>query len=87
VGGLLSIWILGGLSVFGVIVLRRRKIPVYPLLALPAIAMIAIAIAFASSRYRSTAEPALAVLAAIAIDEIVRRRRHEEQVPAAPPMS
>ena len=79
--GMLSVWILGILSFFGVRELRRRKIPVYPLVALPVIAMIAIAIAFASARYRSTAEPALAVLGAIAIDAFIRRGRGEADQP------
>ena len=77
IGGLASVWVLGLLSVYGVVLLRRRKVPVYPLLALPGIAMFAIAITFASSRYRSTAEPALAILAAVAIDALIRRRRRE----------
>jgi 4-amino-4-deoxy-L-arabinose transferase-like glycosyltransferase len=83
VSGLMSVWILGLLSICGVVLLRRRKVPVYPLLALPVIAMIAIAITFASSRYRSTAEPALAILAAVAIDALVRRRRGESDDPEA----
>ncbi|MEX0665461.1 MAG: glycosyltransferase family 39 protein [Acidimicrobiia bacterium] len=77
IGGLISFWVLGALSVYGAVLLRRRKVPVYPLVALPAIAMIAIGIAFSSSRYRSTAEPALAILAAVAIDAFIRRRRGE----------
>jgi 4-amino-4-deoxy-L-arabinose transferase-like glycosyltransferase len=79
ISGLLSVWVLGGLSIYGVIVLRRRKIPVYPLVALPAIAMIAIGLTFSSSRYRSTAEPALVLLSAVAIDAIIRRRRGESE--------
>jgi 4-amino-4-deoxy-L-arabinose transferase-like glycosyltransferase len=83
VSGLVSVWILGLLSIYGVVLLRRRKVPVYPLVALGAIAMIAIAIAFASTRYRSTAEPALAILAAVAIDGLIRSRRGEADDPEA----
>jgi 4-amino-4-deoxy-L-arabinose transferase-like glycosyltransferase len=78
VTGMLEFWTLLILSVFGVRALRRRKVPVYPLLALPAIALVAVTIAFASTRYRSTAEPALVVLSAIALDALIRRRRGED---------
>jgi len=78
--GMGSVWVLGALSVFGALALRKRKIPVYPLVALPVIAMFAIGLTFASERYRSTAEPALAVLAAVAIDSFIRRRRGEPEL-------
>lgn len=78
VSGMISFWILAILSIFGVVVLRRRRVPVYPLLALPAIALVAITIAFASTRYRSTAEPALVLLGAVALDAAIHRSRNED---------
>ena len=61
------------LSIAGVIVLRKRKVPVYPLVALIAIVFITITIMFGQNRYRASAEPALALLAAVAVDAALRR--------------
>ena len=73
--GFIGFWILSLLSIAGVVILRRRKTPVYPLVALIVIAFMTIAISFATPRYRTTAEPALAVLAAVAIDAGLTRWR------------
>ena len=48
--------------------LRRRRVPVFPLAALPAIVLISVTLTFATNRYRAIAEGALVVLAAVAID-------------------
>lgn len=66
------------LAAAGAFVLRRRRVPVFPLVALPAIALIAVTMTFATNRYRAIAEGALVLLAAVAIDAGVRflvRRR------------
>jgi 4-amino-4-deoxy-L-arabinose transferase-like glycosyltransferase len=73
--GLVGFWILGLLAVAGVVILRRRKTPVYPLVSLVVIAFMTIAISFATPRYRTTAEPAVVMLAAIAFDAALARRR------------
>ncbi len=73
--GLYSFWALALLSIVGAVVLRRRNLapPLYPLLA-PIIAVIVtVLITYASTRFRTTAEPSLAVLAAVAIDAAVLR--------------
>ena len=72
--GLYSFWALALLSVAGAVVLRRRANapPLYPLLAPIAVVIATVLITYASTRFRTTAEPAFAVLAAIAIEAAIR---------------
>jgi 4-amino-4-deoxy-L-arabinose transferase-like glycosyltransferase len=70
---LLMFYPIAGLAIAGGIVLRRRRVPVFPLAALPAIALIAVTLTFGQNRYRAIAEGALVVLAAVAIDVGLRR--------------
>ena len=56
----------------GVVIMRRRRIPVLPLVG-PLIAIfITITITFAQNRYRASVEPAIAILAAVAVEQMVR---------------
>ncbi len=74
--GLASWYVVAGLAVAGAVVLRRRReVPVFPLLVVPAVVLMAVAAIFAQTRYRAPAEPALVILAAVAIDAMMRRRR------------
>jgi 4-amino-4-deoxy-L-arabinose transferase-like glycosyltransferase len=59
----------------GVIVRRRRRVPVFPLLVPPVIVLFAVALSLGSNRYRASAEGALVVLAAVAIERIVQAVR------------
>lgn len=59
-------------SIVGAVVLRRRRIPIMPLVAMIASALIGAAITLAVLRYRASAEPAFAVLAAVAVDQFLR---------------
>jgi 4-amino-4-deoxy-L-arabinose transferase-like glycosyltransferase len=65
-------------SIAGVIVLRGRRIPVFPLLAPVATVLVTVALIFGQTRYRATAEVSVVVLAAVAtealLDELRRRR-------------
>jgi hypothetical protein len=56
------------LAVWGALLLRRRRVPLLPLLATFVVATLTAMIAFGFSRYRLAAEPALVVLAAVAIE-------------------
>jgi 4-amino-4-deoxy-L-arabinose transferase-like glycosyltransferase len=74
--GLASWYVVAGLAVAGAVVLRRRReVPVFPLLVVPAVVLMAVATIFAQTRYRAPAEPAVVILAAVAIDAVVPRRR------------
>jgi 4-amino-4-deoxy-L-arabinose transferase-like glycosyltransferase len=83
--GLGTLWAVLALAVGGGIILRRRRVPVYPLLAPPAAVLIAVTITFATHRYRASAETALVVLAAVAVDSGWRRFRTGQAVEAAAP--
>ena len=65
---LLMFYPIAVLAIAGAVVLRRRRVPVFPLAALPAIVLISVTLTFATNRYRAIAEGALVVLAAVAID-------------------
>lgn len=74
--GLASWYVVAGLAVAGAVVLRRRReVPVFPLLVVPAVVLMAVAITFAQTRYRAPTEPAVVILAAVAIDAVMPRRR------------
>jgi hypothetical protein len=74
--GLASWYVVAGLGVAGAVVLRRRReVPVFPLLVVPAVVLMAVAIMFAQTRYRAPAEPAVVILAAAAIDAVMPRRQ------------
>jgi Dolichyl-phosphate-mannose-protein mannosyltransferase len=72
--GLVSWYLLAGMAVAGGVALRRREIPIYPLIAVAAIVLIAAALMFAQTRYRAPAEPVVVLLAAVAADAWLRRR-------------
>ena len=62
--GLGTWWAAMVLAAGGVVTLRRHRVPTFPLLATIAAAAFGILTAFATTRYRATAEPAMALLAA-----------------------
>jgi 4-amino-4-deoxy-L-arabinose transferase-like glycosyltransferase len=72
---LYSFWALALLSIGGVIGRRRasgrgpddRAPPVYPLIAPIVVVLVTVLVTYASTRFRTTAEPSLAVLAAVAV--------------------
>jgi peptidoglycan/LPS O-acetylase OafA/YrhL len=67
----------------GVLALRRRRIPVYPLLVPLGIVTFAVAITFGQTRYRATAEGPIAVAAAIGALQVVDAARARR--PSRPP--
>jgi 4-amino-4-deoxy-L-arabinose transferase-like glycosyltransferase len=69
------------LALAGVFVLRARRVPVFPLLALPVTVWVAITLTFATTRYRATMETVLCVLAACAIAAFVDARRRPAVTP------
>ena len=71
----ISFLVLVPFAVGGAVVLRRRRVKVYPLLAQALLATFVAATTFGVTRYRAGAEIALVVLAAIAADAIATRLR------------
>jgi 4-amino-4-deoxy-L-arabinose transferase-like glycosyltransferase len=61
------------LAIAGGVILRRRRVPVFPLASLPVLVVITTAVFFGLVRYRAIAEVSLVVLAAVAVDAAVQR--------------
>jgi 4-amino-4-deoxy-L-arabinose transferase-like glycosyltransferase len=72
---LISYWALLIPAVIGGVVLRRRRVAIYPLLVFVAIAAVTVLPTIGDPRYRATAEIPLVLLAAVAIDAGLRRGR------------
>ena len=73
--GFFSYYAVAALAVFGGVTLRRRGVPLFPIVAFPVIVLVSVGITFAQIRYRAPAEVSVVLLAAVALDEVVRRRR------------
>ena len=77
--GLYSFYTLAVLSIAGAVVQRRRRdTPVFPLLVPPVIVIVTVAVGYATTRFRATAEISVVVLAAIAIDAGIREIRSRQ---------
>ena len=70
----LAYWVLLPFAVAGGVILRRRRVPLYPLLVEFAIVLISAAITFGLIRYRAAAEVPFLILSAVAIDSLARIR-------------
>lgn len=73
--GMWSFYALALASIAGLVVLGRRGVPRYPLIAPMVTVIVAAAMTFGATRYRAAAEPLLCVLAAVAIVALVDHRR------------
>ncbi len=73
-------WVLLPLAVYGVVIARRRKVMVYPLLVVPLAVVLATAFTIGAIRYRAPAEVTLVLLAAVGIDQLARLRRRRQEV-------
>ena len=75
------------LAAVGTITLRRRGAPLWPLLAFPVMVSVTAVFVYGVTRFRFGAEPALCVLAAVALAALPgwvrQRRRAGEAVPSA----
>jgi 4-amino-4-deoxy-L-arabinose transferase-like glycosyltransferase len=80
-------WLLIPLAIAGVVLLRRRGRPIWILVAPIAMATFTCLAVYGSTRLRVAAEPSLVVLAAVTLDELMRRRpgRPDPIAPAAAP--
>jgi 4-amino-4-deoxy-L-arabinose transferase-like glycosyltransferase len=63
------------LAIAGAFVLRKRRVPIYIVLAPIIITFITVTSTFHQNRYRASAETAFCLLAAVAIDTLVTRTR------------
>jgi 4-amino-4-deoxy-L-arabinose transferase-like glycosyltransferase len=72
---MISYWLLLAPALAGLVALRRRHVPLYPLLAFVLTAVVAVAPSIGDPRYRAAAEVPLVLLAATGIDSFISRRR------------
>jgi uncharacterized membrane protein YjgN (DUF898 family) len=81
--GTIMYWVLAPLAIVGAVVLRRRRRLLWPLVAAAVTVTIVAASTYGQQRFRIAAEPALLVLAAVALDTVRRRalRRRDNRVP------
>jgi hypothetical protein len=61
-------------AIFGAVVLRRRRVTLLPLVALCVTVSIGAALTYGFTRFRAAAEVAIVLLAAVAVDAVLRRR-------------
>jgi hypothetical protein len=71
------------LSVGGLVLLRRRRVPILPLLAVGLDVVVSVALTFGETRYRTTFELALVLAAAVQLDWVWGRfgRRSDRPLP------
>jgi hypothetical protein len=68
-----SFYGLAALSVVGGVAIRRsRRVPVFPLLIPPVVVLVTVLVIYASTRFRSSAEVSLCLLAAAGVDGLIR---------------
>jgi 4-amino-4-deoxy-L-arabinose transferase-like glycosyltransferase len=73
--GLISYWLLLPCAIGGLVALRRRRIPIFPYLAIAASVTVTVATSFGITRYRAPVDVVLPLLAAVAIDALLRHRQ------------
>jgi 4-amino-4-deoxy-L-arabinose transferase-like glycosyltransferase len=83
--GLGMFYLLALLSVPGVVAVRRRGLPVLPLLSLPLVVTVAVALTFGQTRYRASAEVTAVVLAAVAVSTVRREPAAGQPAAISPP--
>ena len=83
--GVYSFWLLAPVAVAGAVVLRRRRVLLLPLLALPVIVTLVAAWFYGLVRFRLPAEISVVVLAAVAVDALMARRGRAAAAPTTSP--
>jgi Dolichyl-phosphate-mannose-protein mannosyltransferase len=73
--GTVMYWVLLPLAVAGTVLLVRRRARVWPLLSTAVVVSVTTALTYGQQRFRIAAEPAIVVLAAVAVGAVVTRRR------------
>jgi hypothetical protein len=68
---------LAAASVVGVVILRRRGVPSFPVTSAIVAVAITVVLIYGSTRFRAPAEPAFVLLASVAVDALVRRWRRD----------
>jgi hypothetical protein len=72
------------LSIGGAFVLRRRRVPISPLVGLIVSAAASVVLTYGQTRFRAPAEPALVLLSAVALAALLPRRAPDDDTGAVP---
>ncbi|HLM18112.1 MAG TPA: glycosyltransferase family 39 protein [Acidimicrobiia bacterium] len=73
---LIGYYLLLPFAIGGLVVMRRRRVPIFPMIAIAVSVTITVALSFGITRYRAPVDAVLPVLAAVALDALWRRREH-----------
>lgn len=73
--GLCAYYLLLPVAALGAVVLRRRRVPVWPLLVVAGVVTVVAATGYGLVRFRAEFEPVLVVLAGVGLDAVWRRVR------------
>jgi hypothetical protein len=73
--GLAIYYVLAAGTIAGAVILRRRRVPVFPLLAIMLTPALSVAVTIGETRYRALAEVALVLGAAVTIDAVISQLR------------
>ncbi|HXW34228.1 MAG TPA: hypothetical protein VEJ87_06585, partial [Acidimicrobiales bacterium] len=84
---MVSYWLLVLPAVGGLVVLRRRGVIVYPLIAFVLTTVVAVAPAIGDPRYRAAADVPLVLLASIGVDGFIGWRRRSRRQPDPDPLT
>jgi 4-amino-4-deoxy-L-arabinose transferase-like glycosyltransferase len=77
IAGLVALYVTTAAGIVGAVILRRRRVPISPLVVPVIVATVSAMLAFGNPRYRAEADIALVVLAAVAVDAWLARRKGE----------
>jgi 4-amino-4-deoxy-L-arabinose transferase-like glycosyltransferase len=78
-----GLWVLAIPAVAGAVILRRRRVPIYPLMAFVVVVVLATGLTEGQARYRAAANVPIALFAAVAIDALIGRLRSRSATAAA----
>ena len=82
-----GLWAYYGLAagaLAGAVLLRRRGVPIFPVLAVAADVVIAVLLTYGQTRFRATLEPFLVILSAVAAVSVIGRARASTRQPCGP---
>jgi len=85
--GFVTFWLLVPCAVVGGVLLRRRRVPITPLVAQFVVVTITAAAIYGLARFRTPAEVSLVVLAAVALDHWLGGRAETAEDAASRPMA
>jgi 4-amino-4-deoxy-L-arabinose transferase-like glycosyltransferase len=72
---LIGYYVMLPLAIFGLVAMRRRRVPIYPMIAIVIAVSVTVVLGFPVTRYRASFDAVTPVLVAVALDALWRRWR------------